>query len=263
MILGDLSVLNTLPPTATTTTAPTLAANDSVGIDGDSYLEDGSASSVCVEQVLGRKRGAAGPLLDITLVVIPSARRGERNHGHSKAGGQRNVNGGEGGRGEGDVEARAKVRVDKLNTVISLPFVESVTRHVLTGPLVSHLLKAENVRNQENKRHVEASVSLPARTPAPPPRAELMGGSGSSSAFGEVHSDGHSWAVGGYSKATEVGVERSGSSSLPGSSNARVAGRNHADEVSPLTDSQPADYQGKRIVLFKVCHWGVYARLLR
>lgn len=125
--LGEFSVLNLLrqstslpPPTSLATRAAHLET-------GRNRCDEGV--SIWLDPVIGQAQGAAGPIFEVAIAVASSG-------AHDHSGNLRDVRGA--CRGS---EARVKVKVDNVRTALSIPFVESMARFVLTGPLVTHLIK--------------------------------------------------------------------------------------------------------------------------
>lgn len=266
MSLGNFSVLNMLQPTVTattTTTAPNSDPDEIVGADGGGYNEDGSGSSVWIDSVVGRKSGATTPLLDVAFVVIPSERRVANGRQCSRDvadGGYKDTSEARGRgvrRGRRGLEARAKVKIDKLEAIVSLPFIENLVQHVLTGPLASHVLlgqeKSEGLNNPECRGHVETPLSLTAQPPTP--TGHLVVENPHSSLVAAGHDDhGKSWAARGYPGSGEVRVE--GRRASPSSPKYAIVGdhsRNLSGEVPPQTNPDPTGYGMKPVVLLKVC----------
>ncbi|CAM9510658.1 unnamed protein product [Pylaiella littoralis] len=133
---------------------------------GHCFAAEDDCPLAWVEPPLGRGEGAIGPMLDIALVVVPCGMGGV----HARGGG-----GGGGGVGDcasmvsaaGGLEARVKIRLDGVRTNVSIPFVENLTLHVLSGPLVSLLLGKDVAAGlSQNPGGAGSSTSL---SPSPPP----------------------------------------------------------------------------------------------
>lgn len=122
-----------------------------------------------VESVLGRGEGAVGPTLDVALVVVPCGRWGAGLH----AGGEDAV----GPAAGGGLEARVKVRIDSVRTDLSIPFVENLTRHVLSGALVSLLLENDGAAGAgAPQSSADAGSSASAAPPLPSPLPSVVPG---------------------------------------------------------------------------------------
>lgn len=265
MSLGNFSVLNMLQPTVTTTTTATprdSEPDESVGVDGGGYDEDSGGSSVWIDSVVGQKSGATGPLLDVAFVVIPSERRvvnGRQGSQDVGDGGHKDSSEarGKGGRwGRKGLEARAKVKIDKLQAIVSLPFIENLVQHVLTGPLASHFLhgqaEAEGINNPECHGQVETPFSLAAQ---PSTSADhLIVDNRDSSLVAAEHDDhGQSRAARAYPGSGEARIEgHRTSSSSPEYAVVGDHNRNRSDEVPSLTKAHPTGDRMKPIVLLKV-----------
>lgn len=132
------------------------AAGRSGSSDGGNRL---GVDSLWVDPVVGRGEDAVGPVLDVALVVTSSA-DGSGFYG-GRGGGERADSANRG------LEARVKIGLDKVRTVFSIPFVESLTRHVLAGPLVLHLLGEDGAT--PGLRDAESTSPLrPPLSPSPP-----------------------------------------------------------------------------------------------
>lgn len=116
---------------------------------------DDPARLAWVESVVGRGEGAMGPMLDVALVVVPCGKRGGLPHAGGGAG---DVVGPCGAAAAG-LEARVKIRLDAVRASLSIPFVENLTRHVLTGPLVSVLLQGGGVAGGASRSSAGAGSS--------------------------------------------------------------------------------------------------------
>lgn len=134
--LGEFSVLNllgqskSLPPT-TSLAARAVHREEAVrrlDLETDRKRCD-EGSSILLDPVIGQGQGAAGPIFEVALAVASSG-------AHDHSGNLRDVVGASRGS-----EARVKVKVDNVQTALSVPFVENMARFVLTGPLITHLLK--------------------------------------------------------------------------------------------------------------------------
>jgi len=166
--LGEFSVLNllrqstSLPPT---TSIATRAAQREEAVrrpdleTGRNRCDEGN--SIWLDPVIGKAQGAAGPIFEVALAVASSG-------AHDHSGNLRDVLGA--GRGS---EARVKVKFDNVRTALSIPFVESMARFVLTGPLVTYLLK-ESVAARDVSTTTVASGHAPSwQTPSSLPSETL------------------------------------------------------------------------------------------
>ena len=166
------------------------------------------------------------------------------------------------GRGNGGrrrrrgLEARAKVKIDKLEAIVSSPFIENLVQHVLTGPLASHVLhgqaKAEGLNDPECYGHGETLLSLAAQPLAP--TAHLEDDQHSSLVAAEHDDHGQSWAAHDYPGSGEVRIQgRRASSSSPEYAIVGDHGRTHSGEVPPLAKPHSTGYRMKPVVFLKVC----------
>lgn len=155
--LGDFSILNLFqPPTCLPRAGASHGYVESPGVRTEdrfrpapgreseftrSVDEGGQIvnRSVWVEPVVRRGEGASGPVFDVAVAVFaledstsPSGAR----RGRVKSGAGTDIN-------RGGLEARAKFRLDKMRATFSIPFIDDMTRHVMSGPLVSHLLQGD------------------------------------------------------------------------------------------------------------------------
>ncbi|CAM9800180.1 unnamed protein product, partial [Scytosiphon promiscuus] len=129
-----------------------------------------------VEPVLGRGEDAVGPVLDVAMVVVPCGKGGTvvglADGGGVHAGDVIGSSSGGGGGGT-NLEARVKVRLDAVRADLSIPFVESLTWNVLTGPLLSPL-----VQGGEDSSSARTQECARSRADAPAPSATGGGAGG-------------------------------------------------------------------------------------
>lgn len=247
--LGDFSVVNLLRPTS-----------DVAPAAGDDDRELSTAVAY-TDRIVGRRDDAIGPLVDVAVVIVstPGAVAGRAIRRLSRDGGGRARE--TRGARDGGVEARATVRLDKLSIVFSVPFVEIVAEHVLTGPILSHLLlpsPSEQDEDSSGQRHQgdteERGKNRSLSSPAPAesirdarsflPAAEQAlredpsGAVGRS--FGEEHED-------------ASGMARPSSSTLRGSSHELLTVSNGVTQGAPVKDSSRRNPSWKHVVLIKVC----------
>lgn len=130
-------------------------------------------NSIWLDPVIGQAQGAAGPIFEVALAVSLS-----RVHDHSEN--LRRVRGAVRGS-----EARVKVKVDNVRTALSIPFVENMARFVLTGPLVTYLLK-EGVVAQDVSTTTAPSRHAPSWQTPPSIPSETQTVKGAGKADGEA-----------------------------------------------------------------------------
>lgn len=136
----------------------------------DHHVGDDGSPLAWAEPVLGRREGGVGPVLDVALVIVqcaagghaPTAVTESATAGLDAAGG-----------GGGGLEARVKIRLDAVRTDLSVPFVENIARHVLTGPLVSQLLLPQpqgdsSAGAASRDRAASSAAASPSQAPAVP-----------------------------------------------------------------------------------------------
>lgn len=209
------------------------AAVNRGGVERGGYssaVED-DLSLAWVGPPLGRGEGAVGPILDIALVVVPCGKGGLHAGGD---GGSRvavgdcaSVIGAAGG-----LEARVKIRLDAVRANVSFAFVENLTLHVLSGPLVSLLLRKDGAAGLPQSPGSAGSGT--ALSPSPPPMAPP------SAARAQATADENRWGVGGSVDSSDTG----------GGLGAAVTGPalRRASSSSPIPTVAPADnLAGRRL----------------
>lgn len=240
--LGDFSVLNLLRPpqffpplgvsstsTATLSSRPKITSDMETESLGDCM---GDGSSVWADPVIGRGKEAVGPVLDVAVVVSscgdsrsPPEQKGRVPVKSDSA--------------CGGLQARAKIQVDKVRTALSIPFIENLTRHVLTGPLASYLLREDVAKTPGHLEEVDHCS-----TSRPPVSATASVSGTQRAATGE----GSSWAVG--ESLDTNNAPRGGSSSSWGS--AEGAPARHW-EGSVGNSQQTGENLWKEIIFIEVC----------
>lgn len=129
---------------------------------GSCLTVEDECSLAWVGPPLGRSEGAVGPMLDVALVVVPCGMGGLPAGGGVGVGDCTGMVGAAGG-----LEARVKIRLDAVRTNASVPFVENLALHVLSGPLVSLLLQNDGAAG--NAESPGGAGSLTPLSPSPPP----------------------------------------------------------------------------------------------
>lgn len=225
MSLGDFYVLNLLRPAQWSPPLGFPSVNTAA-----TCSEEGS---LWADPVLGRCEGAVGPVVDVALVVVSSTDRVCCNDG------ERSAARGVGEASDFGLEARVKIRLDSVRTVFSIPFVENLTRHVLTGPLLSPWL--QNTDSIQQAGSVDPSWPPPS---PPPPNTVTSPDDGPQ----VVTDDGEVWGV-----AALVDVDHAdggGSSSWESAENAATRWEGAGDAPQ---DSLEEGERWKHFTYIKVC----------
>lgn len=224
------------------------------------HVGDDGYSLAWAEPVLGRSEGAVGPVLDVALVVVRCAAGGHAHRAAAESVTAGLVAGGDAvaGGGGGGLEARVKIRVDAVRTDLSVPFVENIARHVLTGPLVSQLLLPQPQGDSSaGAAPRDGAASSAAASPSPSPTVpsvvvvspQVVGGAQAAAdeGIGRDFSDsnGAAAAAGATSDATTKGVP-AGSVGTGWGDDRRQGGGGGAED----------DQSWEKVVFVKVRAWG-------
>ena len=237
--MGDFYVLNLLRPAQQSPPLGFPSVNAAT-----TCSEEGS---LWADPVVGRREGAVGPVVDVALVVVSSPDR------ICFSNSERGATSGVGGASDRGLEARVKIRLDSVRTVFSISFVESLTRDVLAGPLLSPWLQnADSIQQAED---IGLDASSPAPPSPPPPRTVSSSDDGPQVAT----DDGEVWEV---AAPFDVDHAKGGGSSLWES--AEDVAMRWEGAGGALQDSLEEGERWKHFTYIKVCTpavlWFVFGR---
>ncbi|CAN0008617.1 unnamed protein product, partial [Discosporangium mesarthrocarpum] len=175
--LGDFRVLdflaqpttvNTLRPSAPAGVPETRAAA-AAAAPGTGDWEGGEPPGLWVSEVMGRRDSSSGSMINLAMRVSSSSSGTEVRQVHGSVAGGRVDSGAKVVVGE--QEAEVKMKMDSIRVVASIPFLESLSLHVLGGPLISALLDEGEGGVFPNPN--PPTPSLPHRQLSPEPQESL------------------------------------------------------------------------------------------